>query len=135
MEMETDLKKTFADLEYVSTTADIWTAQNKSFLGITVHWIDPASLQRQKAAIACRRFRGRHTYDTIAAEIEQIHSSFALCGKITAMRRRTGQKRSERRERPKMRARETECDREREGESDSERERPKMRARETEINL
>uniref|UniRef100_A0A673NKM7 BED-type domain-containing protein n=1 Tax=Sinocyclocheilus rhinocerous TaxID=307959 RepID=A0A673NKM7_9TELE len=84
MEMETDLKKTFADLEYVSTTADLWTAQNKCFLGITVHWIDPASLHRQKAAIACRRFRGRHTYDAIAAEIEQIHSSFALCGKITA---------------------------------------------------
>ncbi|KAL1276782.1 hypothetical protein QQF64_036405 [Cirrhinus molitorella] len=26
----------------------------------------------------------RHTYDAIAAEIEQIHSSFALCGKITS---------------------------------------------------
>lgn len=84
MEMETELKKSFADLEYVSTTADLWTAQNKSFLGITVHWIDPATLHRKKAAIACRRFRGRHTYDTIAAELEQIHSSFALCGKITA---------------------------------------------------
>uniref|UniRef100_A0A8C0YUZ1 BED-type domain-containing protein n=1 Tax=Cyprinus carpio carpio TaxID=630221 RepID=A0A8C0YUZ1_CYPCA len=84
MEMETELKKTFADLEYVSTTADLWTAQNKSFLGITVHWIDPATLHRKKAAIACRRFRGRHTYDTIAAELEQIHSSYALCGKITA---------------------------------------------------
>lgn len=34
--------------------------------------------------LACRRFHGRHTYDAIAAEIEQIHSSFALCGKITA---------------------------------------------------
>ncbi len=84
MEMEKDLKKTFVDLEYVSTTADLWTAQNKSFLGITVHWTEPASLQRQKAAIACRRFCGRHMYDVIAAEIEQIHSSFALCGKITA---------------------------------------------------
>ncbi|KAL1250667.1 hypothetical protein QQF64_018463 [Cirrhinus molitorella] len=82
MEKEEDLKKTFADLEYVSTTADLWTAHNKSFLGITVHWIDPASLHRQKAAIACRRFRGRHTYDAIAAEMEQIHSLFALCGKI-----------------------------------------------------
>ncbi|ROL55589.1 hypothetical protein DPX16_23606 [Anabarilius grahami] len=84
MEMETELKKTFADLEYFSTTADLWTAQNKSFLGITVHWINPVTLHRQKAAIACRRFRGRHTYDAIAAEIEQIHSSFALCDKITA---------------------------------------------------
>lgn len=78
MEMETELKKTFAGLEYVSTTADLWTAQNKSFLGITVHWIDPATLLWKKAAIACRRFRGRHTYDAIAAELEQIHSSCSL---------------------------------------------------------
>lgn len=49
-----------------------------------LHWIDPVTLHLQKAAIACRRFRGRRTYDAIAAEIEQIHSSFALCGKITA---------------------------------------------------
>lgn len=48
MEMETELKKTFADLEHVSTTADLWTAQNKSFWGITVHWIDPVTLHRQK---------------------------------------------------------------------------------------
>ena len=38
--METELKKTFESLEYVSTTADIWTCQNKSFLGMTAHWIN-----------------------------------------------------------------------------------------------
>lgn len=41
--METELKKTFESSEYVSTTADIWSSHNKSFLGITVHWINPSS--------------------------------------------------------------------------------------------
>ena len=73
--METELKKTFKKLEYVSTTADLWTAHNKSYMGMTAHWIDPPTMQRGKAAIACKRIRGRHTYDVIASEIEEIHSS------------------------------------------------------------
>ncbi len=69
----------------VCVNKDIWTAHNKSFLGITVHWIDPEMLQRKKAAIACRRFRGRHTFDTIASELEDIFSQYGLStDKVTA---------------------------------------------------
>lgn len=80
-----ELKKTMGAQEYVSITADIWTAHNKSFLGVTVHWIDAKTLERKKASIACRRFKGRHTYDAIATELEDI---FSQCGlthdKVTA---------------------------------------------------
>ncbi|KAL0150385.1 hypothetical protein M9458_054202, partial [Cirrhinus mrigala] len=76
--MEIELKKTIDEQQYVSTTADIWTAHNKSFLGVTVHWINSETLQRNKAAIACRRFRGRHTYDAIASELEDIFSQYGL---------------------------------------------------------
>uniref|UniRef100_A0A671KDJ4 HAT C-terminal dimerisation domain-containing protein n=1 Tax=Sinocyclocheilus anshuiensis TaxID=1608454 RepID=A0A671KDJ4_9TELE len=79
------LKKTIDEQQFVSTTADIWTAYNKSFLGVTVHWIDSETLQRKKAAIACRRFRGRHTYDAIASELEDIFSQYGLTAeKVTA---------------------------------------------------
>lgn len=82
--MNKELMKTFEELEFLSTTADIWTAHNKGYLGVTAHWIDPQCLERNKAALACRRFKGRHTYDSIATELENIHSSFAISHKVTA---------------------------------------------------
>uniref|UniRef100_A0A3Q3QTL4 HAT C-terminal dimerisation domain-containing protein n=1 Tax=Monopterus albus TaxID=43700 RepID=A0A3Q3QTL4_MONAL len=79
------LKKTIDEQQYVSTIADIWTAYNKSFLGVTVHWINSETLQWKKAAIACHRFRGRHTYDAIASELEDIFSQYGLTDeKVTA---------------------------------------------------
>jgi len=57
------VKNTLQKIGIVSTTVDVWTAHHRSFLGITAHWIDPDTLQRCKAAIACARMIGRHTYD------------------------------------------------------------------------
>ena len=82
--MNTELKKSFKELDFLSTTADIWTAHNRSYLCVTAHWIDPNSLERKKAALAYRRFKGRHTHDHIATELDNIHSSFAISSKITA---------------------------------------------------
>lgn len=57
----------------------------QEFLGVKVHWIDSETLQWKKAAIACRRFRGRHTYDAIASELEDIFSQYGLTTeKVTA---------------------------------------------------
>lgn len=83
-DMESNLKKTFESLDYVTTTADIWSANNKSYLGMTAHWINTISFKRQKAALACKRVRGRHTYDVMANKIEQIHSSYGRSHKVTA---------------------------------------------------
>lgn len=81
--MDANLKAALGDVDFVSTTADIWNVNNRSFMGVTVHWID-STLQRNKAALACKRIRGRHTYDVIGAEIEEIHSLYGLHGKVVA---------------------------------------------------
>lgn len=44
--MNAELKKTFEHVEYISTAADIWTAHNKNYLGVTAHWINPNSMER-----------------------------------------------------------------------------------------
>ena len=76
------IKETLEGVSQVSTTADVWTARHHSYLGMTVHWIDHKSLKRHKAAIACIRVVGRHTYDVLAAKIEEVHRNFGLIGKI-----------------------------------------------------
>uniref|UniRef100_A0A8C1X9L2 BED-type domain-containing protein n=1 Tax=Cyprinus carpio TaxID=7962 RepID=A0A8C1X9L2_CYPCA len=81
--MDANLKAALRDVDFVSTTADIWTVNNKNFMGVIVHWIN-STLQHNKAALACKRIRGRHTYDVIGAEIEEMHSSYGLHGKVFA---------------------------------------------------
>ena len=69
---------------WVATTADIWSARNRSFLGMTVHWIDD-KYERNALALACRRFHGCHTFDRIAELICGIHNEFELPpGKLCA---------------------------------------------------
>lgn len=67
-------------LKYVCQTADIWSTRTKSYMGITIHWID-AQLQRQSSALACRRFSGTHSYDRIASLLNQINNEFGISTK------------------------------------------------------
>ena len=67
-------KEALEVVDVVCTTVDAWTAYLRSYLGMTAHWIDPKTLQRQKVAIACTRIMGRHTYDVLASKIEQVHA-------------------------------------------------------------
>ena len=71
-------------MDHVPTTADVWTAHHRNYLGMTAHWIDHRSFKRQRAAIACVSMIGRHTYDVLAASIEEIHRKYRLSGRVTA---------------------------------------------------
>lgn len=51
-EMNKELKKCFEKLDFFSTTADICTAHNRSYIGVTAHWLDPHSLEWKKEASA-----------------------------------------------------------------------------------
>lgn len=70
--------------EYLCTTCDIWSSKKRSFLGITIHWIDFDTLTRKSAALACRRFKGVHSADRIATLLTEIHGKYKIDGKIVA---------------------------------------------------
>jgi len=81
-DMKEKLVNEICAVDHLCTTADIWSANHKSFLGVTGHWIDPSSLQRRSAALACERMVGRHTYDAIAAKLTAVHSSYRVGRKV-----------------------------------------------------
>lgn len=74
--------KTLASVSTVCTTADVWTHHNRSFFGVTVHWIDCDTLQRKSAALSCCKIQGKHTYDLIASTLESVHIKYKIDQKV-----------------------------------------------------
>lgn len=55
------VKNDFGKATCVCLTADIWGSQNRSFIGVTAHWIETGpdgKLRRRSGGIACKRFYG-----------------------------------------------------------------------------
>ncbi len=65
-------------ISYVSTTADIWSSRQRSYLGVTCHWIDPDKLTRCSVVLGFRRFTGQHNFQRIATMLNGIHMEFQL---------------------------------------------------------
>ena len=82
--MASAIKQTLRAVDTVSTTVDIWMSHYRSYLMMIVNWIKSHTLKHCKAAIACVRIKGRHTYDVLACKTEQIHASYNLTGRVHA---------------------------------------------------
>lgn len=72
-----NLKKEIQKQDYVCSTADIWSTKTRSFMGVTLHWID-ANLERKSVALACKRFTGTHDYKNIGEMLENINLNFNI---------------------------------------------------------
>ena len=59
---ESSLKQAFSKVDTLCLTADLWSSQRRSFLGVTAHWIEldeNNALVRKSAAIGIKRFTGK----------------------------------------------------------------------------
>ena len=65
-------------IDYVSTTADIWSARQRSYIGVTCHWIDPEKFVRCSVILGFRRCKGQRNYLRIAEVLNAIHSEYGL---------------------------------------------------------
>ena len=68
---------------FICTTADCWSTRRKSFLGVTVHWLNN-DLKRKSACLAIRRVVGKCDYEVLAKLLEFIHEEFEITAKIIA---------------------------------------------------
>lgn len=77
------LKELLEKQTYICLTTDIWSCRNKSYLGMTVHFILD-TFERQSYMLACRRILYNHTYKNIAVLMHNIMTDFNLdVSKIT----------------------------------------------------
>ena len=54
---QVDLTNILHGLKTVATTADSWSSHHRSFLGMTVHWIDEDDLRRKHGTLACQELK------------------------------------------------------------------------------
>lgn len=76
--MVQELKNDLKNVSTVCVTADCWTVFKRSYLGMTVHWIEPVTMERKSMGISCRRIFGRHTYDILADAIESVLEDYGI---------------------------------------------------------
>lgn len=68
----------------VCTTADIWSVNQKSYLGSTVHFLSNEDFSRQSYLLAIKILKFSHTYDEIGLTLWQINTDFEIVEKIIA---------------------------------------------------
>lgn len=81
-EAKAALSKILGRVSYVATTADSWTAHNRSFLGMTVHWVDSTSLKREKAVLGIKEITVKQSGAYLAKAMIGLHLEFGLSSKV-----------------------------------------------------
>ncbi|XP_029348045.1 uncharacterized protein LOC115034759 [Acyrthosiphon pisum] len=70
--------------KHICCTANIWSANNKSFMGMTCHFIDEFSYKRSSYVLSCKRIKGSHNYLNINDVITDICDAYQIkSSKIT----------------------------------------------------
>lgn len=79
-----NIKTILNDVSYVATTTDGWSMRGRAFIGLTVHWIDPNTIERRWAALSCERLLGSHTYVALTGAISSVHTKFGITNKVVS---------------------------------------------------
>lgn len=64
---------------FVCLTTDVWTHRCRSYLGVSVHYIDEENIKLRKShMLAFRRLKQRHTFDYLASALNELFDEFDL---------------------------------------------------------
>ena len=75
------IKAEMEKVDFICTTADLWSGAKRGFCGITASWLLD-DLSRKSVTIACPRMKGTHSHDKIAMVLESTGLKFAIQDKI-----------------------------------------------------
>lgn len=75
----------FEKVDYVTMTCDIWSSNNKSFMGVTAHVLDSQN-KFVPMVLAVRRFAGAHTFDRISDLLFAIFREYGLDKNLSKIR-------------------------------------------------
>ena len=76
------LTNLLAKVSYVATTADSWSAHNRAFIGMTVHYIDPVNLDRKNAILGIKEIKVQQTGAYLARVMLDLHQEFGISTKV-----------------------------------------------------
>jgi hypothetical protein len=76
------LSDLLSKVNFVATTADSWSAHNRSFLGQTVHWVNSTSLKREKAVLGIKEVKVQQTGHYLGKAMMELHQAFGLTNKV-----------------------------------------------------
>lgn len=65
-------------ISFVCETVDIWSIKRRSFMGISVHYVDPLSFELKSYALSCAEFESPHTNERITERLQLVHSQYGL---------------------------------------------------------
>lgn len=77
MSIKSNMITIFEKQPWFCTTADIWSANNKSYMDVTCHFIDE-NYQRKSYMLSCKQIMFAHTHSVIASALYEIHKEYNL---------------------------------------------------------
>lgn len=80
------LEELFENVKYFSSTTDLWTRSNRSYIAVSVHYfMTEDSSELKTSLIPCERFLGNHNHVTISQKLKKIYERFEILQKICAI--------------------------------------------------
>jgi len=76
--MHSNIKNTLKRQKYLRTTTDLWSQNQRGFMGVTCHFLDAATLKRESVILACRRMEFHHTAEKVAEVYPYMTNSISF---------------------------------------------------------
>jgi hypothetical protein len=76
------IKEELKKQSVVATTCDVWKTLRRTFVAVTAHWIDEATMTRFNCFLDVRVIDPMPTGDTIATILYEVHREFEVLGKV-----------------------------------------------------